>query len=129
MRIDCKKLATAIVERADGKTAAQIKSLMKDVVRLLHEERAIGMWRVLERAIERAWAARYGAANITVVSAYPLGAAARETIEANAQGAELHEIVDDRLIGGAIVRKDNTRIDGSVTGALMRLKNAMYTEV
>lgn len=129
MRIDIKKLADAVVAAAEGKTPAQVKSLMKEVVRLLHEERALGKWRALERALEQAWAKRYGVAHVTVVSAHALSAAARETIAAHAQGADIEEIVDDRLIAGAIVRMDNTRIDGSVTGALMRLKNAMYTEV
>lgn len=129
MRMDMNKLAHAVVEAADGKTATQVKSLMKDVVTLLHEERALGDWRRLIRAINRAWAARYGAANVMVVSAVPLSKAVRTAIEEHAKGAEFTEIVDDRLIGGAIIRMDNTRIDGSVTGALMRLKNAMYTEV
>ncbi len=129
MRIDIKKLAYAIVEAADGKTAAQVKHLMKDVVQLLHEERVIGKWRVLERALEHAFAKRYGVANVTVVSAHALNDAAREALATYANGADMREIVDDRLIAGAIVRMDNTRIDGSVTGALMRLKNAMYSEV
>ena len=51
-----------------------------------------------------------------------LSTEARDAITAHANGAELTEIVDNRLIGGAIIRIDNTRIDGSVTGALMRLK-------
>ncbi len=129
MRVDMKKLATAVVDAADGKTAAQVKALMTDVVKLLAEERVLGKWRQLERAIEKAWATRHGAANVTVVSAHALSNDAREVITAHANGAELTEIVDNRLIGGAIIRIDNTRIDGSVTGALMRLKNAMYTHV
>ena len=129
MRMDMKKLADAVVTMVDGKTAEQVADIMKGVVQLLHEERAIGKWRALEQALEHAWSTRYGAATITVLSAHALSAATRAAVEASANGAELVEIVDDRLIGGAIVRKDNTRIDGSVTGALMRLKNAMYTEV
>lgn len=129
MRIDIKKFAEVTVAMAEGKSSAQVKSLMKDVVRLLHEEGALNMWRVLEAAIERAWAKRYGTATITVVSAHPLSAAAHDAIEAHANGADVQTIVDSRLIGGAIIRKDNTRIDGSVTGALMRLKSAMYSEV
>lgn len=129
MRIDIKKLADAVVAAAEGKTPAQVKSLMKDVVQLLHEERMLGKWRVLERSLEHAWAARYGVAKVTVVSAHPLSAAVHEALEQHAKGADVEEIVDDRLIAGAIVRMDNTRIDGSVTGALMRLKNAMYSEV
>lgn len=129
MRIDVKKLADAIVAAADGKTAAQVKSLMKDVVQLLHEERMLDRWRSVERALEHAWTTRYGVASVTVVSAHPLSAAAHEALELHAKGADVQEVVDDRLIAGAIVRMDNTRIDGSVTGALMRLKNAMYSEV
>ncbi len=129
MLIDIKKLAAAIVDRADGKTPLQVKKLMTEVVELLHAEHAMNKWRQLERALEKAWAARYGAANVTVISAHTLSVAAHDALEKHANGAELHTFVDDRLIAGAIIRVDNTRIDGSVTGALMRLKNAMYTQV
>lgn len=129
MRVNLNAIAEVVVAESEGKTKTQIASMMKDLVRFLHEQRVAVRPRVLEAAIDRAWAARYGAANVTIVTAHPLTAAQRKDVEERARGADLREIVDERLIGGAIVRMDNTRIDGSITGALMRLKNVMYSEV
>ncbi len=129
MRIDIKKVADTVVAHCEGKTAAQIKTTMKDVVAFLAGHDLLRKWRAFEAAIDAAWARRYGASQVTVVSAHTLTSTARTTLEAAAPGATLTEVVDERLIGGAVVRLDNTRIDGSITGALMRLKNAMYSEV
>ena len=53
MRVDIKKLATAVVDAADGKTAAQVKTLMEGVVKLLAEERVLGKWRQLNEPSRR----------------------------------------------------------------------------
>lgn len=129
MRIDIKQLAEAIAKTAEAKSKAEIATLMKEAVAILAEHGAIGRWRELEAALHKAWANIYGASSITVVSAHPLTEAARAELEKHGAGADLNEVIDNRLIGGAIVRVDNTRIDGSVTGMLMRLKQAMYSEV
>lgn len=129
MRIDIKQLAEAIAKAAEGKSKAETATLMKEAVAILAEHSSIGRWRELETAIHKAWANIYGASSITVVSAHPLTSAARAELEQRGAGADLTEVIDNRLIGGAIVRVDNTRIDGSVTGMLMRLKQAMYSEV
>lgn len=129
MRIGLQTIADTVVAHAEGKARAEIDAMMRDLVAWLASRGMLGKWRALTRAIDRAWARRYGAANVTVVSAHPLSEAAREAVAAAAKGADVREVVDARLIGGAIVRVDNTRIDGSVTGSLMRLKNKMYTEV
>lgn len=129
MRLDVNAIADVVVREAEGKTKTQITSMMKDLVRFLAEHGMLGRWQQLERAIDRAWAKHYGVANVTVLSAHPLTTAARKALEERAKGADIREIVDERLIAGAVIRMDNLRVDGSVTGALMRLKNAMYSEV
>lgn len=127
--MNVKNMADMIVAYCEGKTPAQIRTIMKDVVAFLAGQRMVGKWRALAAEIDKAWARRYGASHVTVVSAHTLTPSARTALEEKAPGATLTEVVDERLIGGAVVRVDNTRIDGSVTGALMRLKNAMYSEV
>ncbi len=122
-------IAETVAKAAEGKSAAEIKAMMQSVVAFLAEHGALSKWRELEAAIHNAWAKVYGASSITVVSAHSLTEAARAELEKRGAGADVAEVIDDRLIGGAIVRIDNTRIDGSVTGALMRLKQAMYSEV
>lgn len=128
-RIDFSQIAAALVRESEGVTKPQLAAMCKEIVALLAAHRSLGRWRELERAVDAAWAATYGAANVTIVSAHPLTAATRAAVVESARGADVREAVDERLIGGAVIRVDNTRIDGSITGAIMRLKNAMYTEV
>lgn len=129
MRLNLNAIADVVVQESEGKTKPQIASMMKDLVRFLTAQRTVVKWREFERAIDGAWARRFGTANVTIVSSHPLSAAARKAIDDQANGADVKAIVDERLIGGAVVRMDNRRIDGSITGALMRLKNVMYSEV
>lgn len=124
-----KQFAEAIAKEAKGKSKADITKLIKEAVAILAERGEIGRWRELEAALHKAWSTVYGASSITIVTAHPLSETAKAELEKRGAGADLIEVVDDRLIGGAIVRVDNTRIDGSVTGMLMRLKQAMYSEV
>lgn len=122
-------IALTLATAAAGKSEKEIAAMMKEAVAFLAERSELGRWRELEVALHKAWQKVYGASRVTVVSAHELTAAAKAEIEQRAAGADVTTIVDNRLIGGAVVRIDNTRIDGSVTGALMRLKNAMYQEV
>ncbi len=128
-KLDLKLVARELVKLLADATPAQIKSAMEGVVQLLTEQNALTRWRELEVALHQAWQQAYGASKITIVSAHELSQAAKQALEEQAHGADLVEIVDSRLIGGAIIRLDNQRLDGSVTGALMRLKHAMYSEV
>lgn len=129
MRLNLQELALVLAKAADGKSEKDISAMMQEAVALLAERGELGRWRELEAALHKAWEKAYGASRVTVVSAHALTDTAKAEIEKRAAGADVTEIVDNRLIGGAVIRIDNTRIDGSVTGALMRLKHAMYSEV
>ena len=67
---------------------------------------------------------------VTVISAVKLDAATKEKIVAKIKAKtngtiELTEEVDASLIGGFIVRIDDTQIDSSVASKLTNLKNAL----
>ncbi len=128
-KLDMNLIATEVVKLVADKTPAQIKAIMKEVIELLAERNSLARWRELEVALHQAWKNVNGASKITIVSAHELTKEAKKALDEQAHGAEVVEIVDNRLIGGAVIRLDNSRLDGSVTGSLMRLKNAMYTEV
>ncbi|HCC83767.1 TPA: hypothetical protein DEP96_02875 [Candidatus Uhrbacteria bacterium] len=128
-KLDMNLIATEVVKLVADKTPAQIKAIMKEVIELLAERNSLARWRELEVALHQAWKSVNGASKITIVSAHELTKEVKKALDEQAHGAEVIEIVDNRLIGGAVIRMDNSRLDGSVTGSLMRLKNAMYTEV
>lgn len=127
MKKSLRGVARVIVAESEGKTAKQLEVLMQEVVKYLSSKGLLGRWRDLERDINEVWREKYGASKLTVATAHPLTAKAFEKIEGLANGAEIQQVVDERLMGGALVRLDERRIDGTVLGALTRLKNALLS--
>lgn len=120
-----KKLAQLLVDQLDGATDAQTKSILKEFVSLVEKNHLIKSWRVLQTAIHTVWKDKYGASQVTVVTAHELPEASRKILKKIAPGADFIERVDPRLIAGAIVRIDDKKIDGSIAGSLRRLKQQL----
>ncbi len=120
-------IARTLVNELEGKTAKDIDRHMAEVVTYLASKGLLGRWRDLERELNEAWREKYGASKITIASAHPLTDKAMEKIEQLANGAEVQRLVDERLMGGALIRLDERRIDGTVLGALTRLKQALLS--
>lgn len=118
-------LARVIVKEAADKTPKALETLLHEVVGLLQQAGQLSRWRELEREIHAAWKEIYGVSKISVVTAHQLTAAAKKQLEAKAGGAELSLVVNPRLLGGAIIRADEKRLDGTVLGALTRLKQTL----
>lgn len=120
-------LARTMIAELEGKSGKELEAFMKEAVAYLAARGMLGRWRDLERELHEAWKAKYGASKVTVASAHPLTAKMKEQIETLANGADTQFVVDDRLMGGALIRMDERRIDGTVLGALSRLKNALLS--
>lgn len=125
MKKSLKPLAQAIVEHLHGKTRKEIDKEMELVIQYLSNKKLLGRIRDLEKEIGEAWKAKFGASKVTIVSAHPLTKKAKAELETFAAGAEIVERVDERLMGGAVIRADERRIDGSLIGSLQRLKNQL----
>lgn len=115
-------LATVLVDQCVDVTRAELVKIIDAFVGELAARGMMHKWRDVEREIHGAWKRKFGAANVTIVSAHPLTVAMRKAIEANAPGADITERIDERLMGGAVIRIDDRRIDASVAGTLQRLK-------
>ena len=98
---------------------------VKDFVSFLAQEQLLGQWREIEREIHTIWKERFGASNVKVISAHDLTKETKEQIETIAKGADVDTAVDQRLIGGLVIRVDDQRIDGSLIGTLKRLKTQL----
>lgn len=120
-----KQVARALVDALDGATDAQIEAAAAQLVSLLVLRVEVHrVPRVIE-ALEDAWRERYGAATVTIETAHPLSTALKKRLETLAPGAELKEKVRPEIIGGAKLRIDETVIDGSIEGQLVRLKQVL----
>ncbi len=117
-----RQLAELLVHECEDLSRTELVKVVKAFVSELALRGWIYRWRDIEREVHGAWQRKYGAAHVTVVSAHPLTVALRKSIEAAAPGAEILERVDERLMGGAIIRIDDRRIDASIAGSLQRLK-------
>lgn len=120
-----KKLARTLVDSLDGATEAQTKQTMKDFVGFLATEGFLSKWRGIEQQIHSVWKEKYGASQVTIVTAEPITELMRTSLEKMAPGADLIERVDERIIGGAVIRIDDKKIDGSLAGSLRRLKQQL----
>lgn len=121
-KTNSRKLADLLVEQCEDVTRAELVKIMTAFVSELAARGWMHQWREIERELHGAWKRKYGAVSVTVVSAHPLAASLRKSIEAAAPGADIVERVDERLMGGAVIRIDDRRIDASVAGSLQRLK-------
>lgn len=120
-------LAKLIVREAADKSPKELGLFMHQVVSTLQQSGQLSRWRELERDLHAAWRELYGVSKISVVTAHQLTPAAEQQLTDKAGGAELNVVVNPRLLGGAVVRADDKRLDGSVLGALTRLKQTLLT--
>lgn len=122
MQLDLKKIARVVIEQTTDKPDEEIKIVIEATLELLRENGQIGRWRELEQAIHQVWKEQFGASQVTITSAHALNADAAQRLQKIARGADIHQQIDESLIGGAVLRVDDKRIDGSVAGALKQLK-------
>lgn len=125
MRGQEKKLARLLIDSLEEATPIQMKKLLAEFVTQVEARHLIKSWRELENAVHLAWKEKYGASQVTVISAHELTNGARKALEELAPGADFTERVDARLIAGAVVRIDDQKIDGSLAGSLRRLKQQL----
>lgn len=125
MKKSLKGLASSMVDELAEKKPAEVQKEMVKIVSFMKDNGLLGRWRDLEKELHLAWRNKFGASKITILSAHELSKSARKLVEDTAQGAEVIERVDERLMGGAIIRIDDRRLDGSIIGALQRLKNTL----
>ena len=122
MKISSRKLALTLVKHCEGKSDDEMKGVIKDFITFLSDNNLLTQWREVEQNIHIAWKEVYGVSNVTILSAHELTDEGRKALQESVKGAEVKEIVNDKLIGGSVLRIDDTRIDGTVLGTLKRLK-------
>lgn len=125
MKLTAKQLARILVLHVDEESDRQITKSVKDFVSFLHSEGLMSLWRDIEQEIHVIWKEKYGASRVRIISAHAFSKEALDTIATLTKGADISQTVDARLIGGAVIRIDDKRIDGSISGTLRRLKTTL----
>lgn len=122
-----KELARWFIQSVQDVDTQKQNNVADVLIEWLAERGELGRLREIIKAIDLVWKEMYGASTITVVSAHPLTKSLHTALEKRTSGAEIKEVVDPTLIGGAIIRMDESVIDGSLLSALNQLKNTLLT--
>lgn len=125
MKLTSKQLAQALVEASQGKSGDQLEETAKEFVAFLASRQELFRAREIIRQLDGVWKEKYGAANVSIETAYPLDENQRQKLIQILRGADLVEQVNPELIGGAKLRIDDRLLDGSVMGKLMALKKTL----
>lgn len=108
-----------------GLAGKDISGITDEFVRFLAKRAELHRISGVIQSFEKIWKDKFGAATITVEIAHPLSASLKKQVEEIAPGAEIREIVNENLIGGAKIRLDDRAIDGSISGRLSQIKSAL----
>ncbi|HLD17963.1 MAG TPA: F0F1 ATP synthase subunit delta [Patescibacteria group bacterium] len=128
MRRTPRQWARAYIQAAEGIPPSDLPTLALALAQLLKERGDLSRTSEIVRALSGVWKEQYGAADVDIISAHPLSEKAREAIASAIPTASLHETVDPALIGGAVVRVDDRRMDGSVSGALRSVRDSLVSD-
>ncbi len=124
MRRPSKYYAELFVRAAADIPGRELDALTESFMRLLAKENALSRFHEITRLIHAALDRALGKQDLVVTTAQPLTAPAMKSLEHAATEAGFGHVisrVDEEIIGGAILRSGDHRIDQSVKGALGRL--------
>jgi len=125
-KIARRRLANHVAKELQA--GADVRTLAKQVVAYLREQRQLNQWELLVRDIETILAAEYGVVSARVTSARPLDATVRKNLADFLKSALdakqvvlTDEQVDENLIGGVVLETPTAVFDSSVRGKLQQL--------
>lgn len=91
-------------------------------VKLLAERNELHRVSEIMFAFDKIWKEKFGITSLTIETAHPLSSETKKSLSKITKGAELKEIINEKLIGGAKIRIDDKIIDGSISSQLQQLK-------
>lgn len=121
MNVSPKQLARLFVESVEDASPKHLEEAATELVSWLHARGELKKLKDVVRSIDQIWKEKYGMATLTIETAHPLTHTMKDALTKLAAGAEVREVIDLSLIGGAKLRIDERIIDGSLKGALEQL--------
>ncbi len=101
--------------------------VLENFVKILGQSGDIGMYDQIEEEYKKLEGAAKGIKQVTITSAHPVNSKqlVKELNDIVGDKVEVKEKIDQSLIGGVVVRVDDTLIDASVKNSLNNLKNVI----
>jgi F-type H+-transporting ATPase subunit delta len=117
----------ALVQNVCGES---VRGKAANLVRVLADNKRLALLPEIARQFAELKANKERVIDVEVVSAFPLDAKTADTLSAALSkkwqcNVELQTTVDASLLGGAIIRAEDTVIDASVRGRMMKLADAL----
>lgn len=128
MKISARQYAQSLYETTFGKSEKEVLAVLKKFVALLGKQRELGKADEIIYIFNEIWNKNNGEIEATLVSARKLDAATRKIIisyledKAGVKKITLKEEVDEKLIGGFVLKYNGKVIDGSLKNSLEGLK-------
>lgn len=129
MKISVQQYAKSLYDSVAGKTEKEVKAAIKNFVAILGRNRELNRVEEISLVFTELWNQEHGELTAQLVSARELGPTAREIVvsylkeKTNAKKITLNEKIDEKLIGGFVLKYESKVLDGSLKTSLEDLKN------
>lgn len=129
MKISVQQYAQSLYEIVKGESEIKVKELLHNFVALLGRNRDLNLEPAIIESFTDIWNKENGEVIAELTSARELGKEARATVvdyltkKSGAKQVILEETVDQKILGGFILKYNNKIIDGSLRNSLSELKN------
>lgn len=120
MKLTNRQLAMVLFDAME-KTKNEIE-VSDAFVKLLAERNELHRISEIMFEFDKIWKEKFGITSLTIETAHPLSSETKKSLSKITKGAELKEIINEKLIGGAKIRIDDKIIDGSISSQLQQLK-------
>jgi F-type H+-transporting ATPase subunit delta len=131
MKITAKQFALSLDESVEGKSAAEVKLVLKKFVELLAIKNQLSRDDKIIAEFIKIWNKKHGLVETEIISANGLS---RETAKllknriaelSGAREVKASEKVEESLLGGVIIRYGDKILDGSLKAQLVDLKEKL----
>jgi F-type H+-transporting ATPase subunit delta len=131
MKITAKQFALSLYESVEGKSAGEIKVVIKNFVEILSKKSRLAMADKIIKEFTRVWQAERGQVEAEITSASDLSNETVKLIQnyvkklSGANEAIVTARVDRNILGGVIIKYGDRVLDGSLKNSLAELKEKL----
>ncbi len=131
MKITPKQFAISLYESLDGKSAAEVKAVIKKFVELLAGKNMLAKADKIAVEFVKIWNEKHGLVEAEVVSAKGIDKEIIKLLKnyivklSGAKEVVVDEKMDKSLLGGVVIKYGDKVLDGSLKGSLQELKSSL----
>jgi F-type H+-transporting ATPase subunit delta len=131
MRITAKQFALSLYDSVTGKSAGEVKAVIKKFVEILIEKNQMALADKIIIEFTRIWQVEHGQVEAEIISANELSRETGKVLKtyiaklSGAKEIKVDEKVDKSILGGVVIKYGDKVLDGSLKMQLEELKGKM----